>query len=236
MNRVRAILLLVAAIAFAFAPLVSTNFAGYDPADFPIPVDDPPIQPAGYAFSIWLLIYAWLIAHAGFGLLKRDQDIAWDAVRWPLMASLVLGVTWLQVASLNPVIATVVIWAMLGFALVATFRAPIIPDRWLLLAPIAVYAGWLSAAASVSLGVVLQGWGYLGGVAAAVLMLILVLALALTVQLRLARAPEYGATVIWALIGVIVANVPGAPMVAVLAALGIAVMAVAAKRALAGQP
>ncbi|SPH17575.1 hypothetical protein DEA8626_01098 [Defluviimonas aquaemixtae] len=225
MSRMKAILLFVAALAFAAAPLFSPSFAGYEPGDFPIPVEDPAIQPASYAFSIWLLIYGWLIAHAGFGLLKRDEDVAWDAVRWPLMGSLILGIAWLQVASLNPVIATVVIWAMLGLALSAVFRAPSIPDRWLLLAPLAVYAGWLNAAAAVSLGVVLQGWGVLGGTASAAAMLAVVLALALTVQATLRRAPEYGGAVIWALIGVMVANLVSAPTVALLAGLGIAVMA-----------
>ncbi len=222
----KAILLFVAAIGFAAAPLFSPSFAGYDPGDFPVPFEHAPIQPAGYAFSIWLVIYLWLIAHAGFGLLKRDEDNAWDAVRWPLMGSLVLGITWLQVASLNPVIATVVIWAMLGLALVAAFSAKPQPDRWLLLAPLAVYAGWLSAAATVSLGVVLQGWGILSGTATAVVMLALVVALALTIQRSLHRAPEYGVTVVWALLGVLVANLTAAPIVSLLAGVGVAFVAI----------
>ena len=40
---------------------------GYDPGQFPVVIARPSIQPAGYAFAIWGLIYAWLMAHAGFG-------------------------------------------------------------------------------------------------------------------------------------------------------------------------
>lgn len=225
MRRLKAILLFVAALAFAAAPIFSASFAGYEPSDFPIPVREPAIQPAGYAFAIWIVIYAWLIVHAGAGLLRRDEDPLWDRVRWPLMGSLVLGITWLRVAAVDPVVATVLIWAMLGLALAAVLRARAGRDRWLLLAPIAVYAGWLTAAASVSLGIVLEGWGYADGISAATLALILVLTLALTVQMRLPHAPEYGATLIWALIGVIVGNIDGSATVAATAALGIVIMA-----------
>lgn len=221
----KAILLLVAALAFAAAPWFGESFAGYDPEDFPVPVRDPVIQPAGYAFSIWIVIYVWLILHAAAGLLLHAEDPLWDRVRWPLIGSLVLGVAWLRVAAVNPVIATVVIWAMLGFALIAALRARGGHDRWLLPAPIAVYAGWLTAAASVSLGIVLEGWGYVDGRSAAALALIVVLVLAMTVQMRLPHAPEYGATLIWALVGVIVGNIDGSISVAALAAFGIVVMA-----------
>ncbi len=220
----KAILLLVAALAFAAAPFFGASFAGYDPDDLPAPVREPVIQPAGYTFSIWIVIYAWLILHAAAGLLRRDEDPLWDRVRWPLIGSLVLGITWLQVAAFSPAIATMLIWAMLGLALAAVLRVRADHDRWLLLAPLAVYAGWLTAAASVSLGIVLEGWGYADGRSAAALALILVLVLAMTVQRRLPHAPEYGATLIWALVGVIVRNIDGSTSVAAMAAFGIVVM------------
>ena len=61
-----AILVLTAAIAFAVSPLMVPGFNGFEPGQFPVPQEDPPAQPAGWAFSIWLLIYVWLIAGAGF--------------------------------------------------------------------------------------------------------------------------------------------------------------------------
>ncbi|MBF9035567.1 hypothetical protein HKCCE2091_15070, partial [Rhodobacterales bacterium HKCCE2091] len=121
--RMRAILVLVAAIAFAVAPVFSPSFSGFDPADFPNPTPPVPLQPAGWAFSIWGLIYLALVAWAVYGLARRAADPAWDAPRWPLFASLVLGAPWLAVANAAPLPAAVLILAMLGGAVAALARA-----------------------------------------------------------------------------------------------------------------
>ena len=52
---------------FAASPFLSEGFNGFAPDQFPVPQDDPPVQPAGYAFSIWGVIYLWLIVGTGFG-------------------------------------------------------------------------------------------------------------------------------------------------------------------------
>jgi hypothetical protein len=92
--------------------------------------------------------------------------------------------------------------------------------------PTAIFAGWLSAASAVSTGVLVAGYGWLSDTGAAAAMLALVLAIAVTVQMRRPAMPVYGLTVIWALIGVIVANGSDNLTVSILAASGIAVMAV----------
>lgn len=205
MTRVWAALVLLAAVVFAASPLYTQGFNGFEPDEFPVPQNDPPVQPAGYAFSIWGLIYLWLIAGAAFGLLKRSDDPDWAAMRPPLVVSLAIGATWLPVANLSPVVATVLILAMLASALLSLFRVGD-TDRWLQQAPVAIYAGWLTAASSVSIGLLLGGYGLLSSTWSAIVALSLGLVLALVAQYRLHRAPEYGITVIWALIGVIVAN------------------------------
>lgn len=221
MTRVWAILVLVAAVAFAAAPWLTPGFGGFEPDQFPVPQDRPPVQPAGYAFAIWGLIYAWLVIGAGFGLVKRADDVDWAPMRPPLFVSLVVGTGWLAVAQASPVWATLLIWGMLATALLSLFRAGD-TDRWLQLSPVAVYAGWLTAASSVSIGLLLAGYGWLPETPAALVALSIGLALALVVQYRLHRAPQYGITVIWALVAVIVANwQPLNVAVAGLAALGI---------------
>ena len=40
-------------LLFAVSPLFTQGFNGFEPDQFPVPQDDPPVQPAGYAFSIW---------------------------------------------------------------------------------------------------------------------------------------------------------------------------------------
>jgi hypothetical protein len=228
MTRVWAGLVLLAALCFAASPWFTSGFNGFEPDQFPVPQDDPPVQPAGYAFSIWGLIYLWLIIGAAFGLLRRSDDPDWAAMRPPLVLSLAVGATWLPVATLSPVMATVLIWIMLAAAFVSLFRVGD-TDRWLQQTPVAIYAGWLTAASCVSIGLLLGGYGLLSGTWSAIVALSLGLVIALVAQYRLHRAPEYGITVIWALIGVVVANT--APVnIAVVGLCGIGIIAILALR------
>ncbi len=230
-DRMAAILVLTAAIAFAISPWISSGFNGFEADQFPIPQDNPPIQPAGYAFAIWGPIYAWLLIHAVVGLILRADAAPWRGARWPLVASLAVGAAWIPAANLSPAIATVMIWVMLAGALAALFRTPARADRWLLQAPIAVYAGWLTAASCVALALSGAGYGLVFGAGVwGPVMLIAALALAVTVQMRLGRAPEYGATVIWALVAIAVANWGTGWLMVALAAGGIAVIVVSARR------
>jgi hypothetical protein len=228
--RLKPVLVLLMALAFGLSPLLTPDFRGYDARQFPVRLDAPAILPAGYAFGIWGLIYLWLVLHAGFGLWKRADDPAWDGLRAPLILSLAVGAVWLYVAVRDPVWASVLIALMLAGALVALLRAPSVPDRWLLLAPLAIYAGWLTAATGVSLGVLLAGFGWLSDTGAAAVMLGVVLALAVWVQRRLGRAPEYALTVVWALVAVCARNGAGNLVVTALAAAGCVVMLAAAWR------
>ncbi|EPX78760.1 hypothetical protein [Salipiger mucosus] len=205
MQRLVAILTFLAALAFAAAPFLTQGFNGFDPQAFPVPQEDPPVQPAGYAFAIWGLIYAWLVAATGFGVFARLDEPDWQPQRPWLLLALAVGAAWLPVANLSPIAATVMIWVMLGATLKAMFLAGDM-DRWWQLSPVAIFAGWLTAAANVSVGLLLGGYGLLPETPAALVALALALIIALVVQYRLHRAPLYGITVIWALVGIIVAN------------------------------
>lgn len=198
---------------------------GFTADQLPYPQIDPPVQPAGYAFAIWGLIYSWLVVSAVFGVWKRRSDTAWDHVRAPLMVSLAVGTPWLAIANASAVWATITIFIMAAAAIVALIRAPKV-DGWWLQAPVGIYAGWLTAASFVSLGSTAAGYGIaLGSLGWAYLAIILALGVTLAVIARKPTAPEYGITVIWALIGIIVANLSGAVGVMILAAAGIIVVA-----------
>ena len=233
MERMKAIFVVTATLAFLLSPLSTSGFNGFTANQFPIPQVDPPVQPEGYAFSIWGVIYLWLMAGALFGLLKRDRAPGWTAMRWPLILSLIVGAAWIPVANIDPVSATVMIWLMLGAGLLALFRAGA-QDHWWLSAPIGLYTGWLTAASGVALGLLLAGYGFLSEQLAAILMISLSLVIALAVQIARKDTPEYGIAVIWAVVGIIVANIATAnwPIVA-LCALGIALLVRPVLRAIA---
>lgn len=230
-DHMAAILVFVAAVAFAASPFLTSGFNGFEGEQFPVPQIDPPITPAGYAFGIWGLIYLWLLVHAGVGLVRRGESAAWRPVRWPLFASLAVGAAWIPAANTSPAVATGMIWVMLVTALLALLRTSE-ADRWLLQAPVAIYAGWLTAAACVALALSGAGYGLAFGSGLwGVIGLGLALVIAVTVQALIGRAPEYGITVIWALVAIALANWGGAWIMVALAGLGIAVMAYLAIRA-----
>ncbi|MEM9707460.1 MAG: hypothetical protein AAF871_01600 [Pseudomonadota bacterium] len=221
---VKAVLVLLATLAFSAGAYLVT-FTGFAPEQFPVPQVNPPVQPAGYAFAIWGVIFLWLLASAAFGVLRRAHDPVWDATRWPLFVSFVIGAGWNTVALQSPVWATVMIWAMLVTALLGLFAAEKSDRPWLAW-PIGLYAGWLTAASSVAIGLLLAGYGILGEIPAAVMAILLAVGLA-AIFLSRTGNPAYGAAAAWALIGVMVQNLGSDTLLVVAGALGILALAAA---------
>ncbi|QPM89976.1 hypothetical protein [Pseudooceanicola algae] len=206
MPRIKAILVLLAVVAFALSPVLSSGFSGFTGDQFPIPQNDPPIQPLGLTFAvIWTVIYGWLIVMGVFGLLRRAEDPAWDRARWPLLASLVLGAMWIPTANASPIWATLMIWAMLGTALWALFLVPV-KDRFWLQAPVGLYAGWLTAAANVGTAVVATGYGATPVLVVHGAFLIVASWIAIAVARIGGRYPFYVLAMLWALGGIVADN------------------------------
>ncbi|MCA0044616.1 hypothetical protein [Celeribacter litoreus] len=219
--RLTPLLAFISALAFAIVgPLIAPDFKGYDPADFPIPQTNAPIGPAGYAFSIWGVIYLWLIISTGFGLFRRATATDWEPMRAPLIAALVIGTPWLTIATMSPIAATVLIYLMLLGAIIAMQKAPVL-DPWLARAPVALFAGWLTAASFASLGYVGAGYGiFFGDVTWAYICLAGALLTTMLVARTRPDAPLYPLGVAWALIGIVVKNWGSEWGVAIFAGLG----------------
>jgi hypothetical protein len=224
MKHRRALLTALFTATFVVSPLLTDPFSGFRADQLPIPQIEPPVQPAGWAFSIWGLIYGWLIVSAVFGLWKRPADPDWNTAREPLLIGLALGSFWLALANTSAIGATILIFIMAALAIAAAAAAPR-HDRWLFQAPVAILAGWLTAASFVSLGSTAAGYGLLTDATGwAWICILAALATGAAVQRALPRAPEYGLTIIWALSGIIAANAGSLPAIATLAGVGIAVM------------
>lgn len=223
----KALILLLATLAFAAAPSVTPPFTGYDPGLFPVRIERPSIQPAGYAFSIWGFIFLWLLVSAVAGLWRR-ADTTWARPFLPHLAALLLGTAWLAIAPLYPIAATITITVMAACTWAAFLGAADGSDRWLQQAPLGLFAGWLTAAASVSNGILLGGYGWLSDTGAALAMLAIALVVALIIQSRRPQMPSYSAAVIWACIGVAVVNWQPNPTAAWAAIAGALVLSLAA--------
>lgn len=223
MKQIYAWLTLIVTATFVVSPALTSPFSGFRADQLPIAQLDPPIQPAGYAFAIWGLIYGWLIVSAVFGVWKRSDILAWDRARLPLIVSLGVGTPWLAVANASAIWATVLIFVMALGAILALMRAPQ-HDAWWFKVPVGIYAGWLTAASFVSLGSTAAGYGIVTGqLGWAYIGIIGALALTTWVILH-TKAPSYGLTVIWALVGIIVSNQTEVLSVSALAMAGIVIV------------
>ena len=111
-------LALILTATFVVSPAFTDPFMGFTADQLPYPQIDPPVQPAGYAFAIWGLIYGWLVISAVFGVWKRADSPSWDYVRAPLVVSLAVGTPWLAIANASAIWATITIFIMAAAAIV----------------------------------------------------------------------------------------------------------------------
>jgi hypothetical protein len=212
--------------------------------------DDPPVVPAGYAFTIWGVIVLGCLAAAAYGFpARRAGSALFRAAQVPLSIVQLLFVAWLLAARGTAVWLTVPIFAAMLVLLVTVLlriRDLDTPTgrtgRILLGVAVGLYAGWTSAAVWVNTATVLAAAGLTtagtAGLAWQALALtgatatVSVVGRALTRRMHgpAADAPmvAYLAAGAWALVGVAVgATGSSQPALALVAAGGLAAVAVA---------
>lgn len=125
--------------------------------------------PAGYTFSIWILIYVALIIYGVYQLLpsQRHKSI-YNEVALPLMISMVLGIWWGIVFHLELIgLSMVSILGMLIFTFIvyrSIYKAVLYKEaeKWLLV-PFSILFGWLTVASITCFTVWLVSIGSKGG-------------------------------------------------------------------------
>jgi hypothetical protein len=171
--------------------------------------------PAGYVFSIWLVIYIGLLAFAIYQALPSQRDNPHVArVFWPYLVNGVANITWIflwhyeQFALTLPAMLVILGSLLTIFVRLWRARAALSTvDRWAILVPFTVYLGWISVAtvANVTQLLYYLGWGGWGISPElwAVLMLIIAAGIAVAMSLRHASV-AYVAVFVWAYIGIAV--------------------------------
>lgn len=199
-----------------------------------------PAEPAGYAFAIWGPIYLGCLAYAVVQALpSRAADPLFRRIGWLTAAGFALTGAWLLAARFGPVWATVpIIWLMTAaigtaFVIAAGAARPGLVEAAFVRLPLALFAGWLTAAAFVNAAEVLPRFGFdrfgLSPAGFAVLVVGAAGALAGALAGLTRGEPAYALAVLWALGGIAAANVmraSGSPVV--IAAAGAAGLALVA--------
>lgn len=218
-QRTRRLIVLGAAVFAVVVPAVQIfGGLGLSQAEF-ASEGDGALRVAGYAFSIWSLIYLGILAYAVRQALPQtgESDLI-HRMGWPSVVALFGIGVWIIVAALNLKVASViVIFATLLALLIpllasaGTIRA--LPrtdrDRLLIAWPLAALAGWLTVAAPLNLittatalealpaAVSPTGWALLA------VAIVLLVGLGVTWRLRLLAYPLPMA---WGLIGAFAAE------------------------------
>jgi translocator protein len=171
--------------------------------------------PANYAFSIWSVIYVFLIAFGVYQALPaRRIDPFVDRVGWLFVASCAFNAAWLisfhyllfplSMVMMLALLATLIaIYVRLGIGRTSVGRG----TAWLVHVPFSLYLGWITAATITNAAYVLRdaGWGGFGiesqtwGV---VMLAVTGMLAAYIVVTR--RDSAYGAVIVWAVAAIAV--------------------------------
>lgn len=192
--------------------------------------------PAGYAFYIWWLIYAGLLAYAIYQAQPSLRDDArLRSLDRPFLLSSLANMTWLLLWHYQHYMATFVVMLVLVGSLVAIYRrldvdreTAVPAKRWTVLHVFSLYLGWVTLAAIANLGTVLDylgwtGWG-LGESTWFMIGLLTIIAIAgLLTWLR--RDLVFLLPLLWGVIGIGVERADQ-PMISTLAWVATAVLAV----------
>jgi hypothetical protein len=205
-------------------------------------LDEAPIIPAGYTFIIWALIYAATIAYALFQATGAQRQNSLLRRIGFLAAAAMLGTsTWLVMARLGLYWMTVLCIVWMLICLAAVLREFVLAgaprstaERWLVVAPWSLFAGYVTAATFANTAAILKNVGVIttgpSETVCSLAMLVVAGGIGTWATIATRGNAAYALAVIWALIGIVVANTieraANAP-VAVVAGLMAAVIAVA---------
>jgi hypothetical protein len=193
-----------------------------------------PVTPADYTFAIWSFIYPACIVYGIYQALPRQHDNELLRRIRPFTASAFtantlwaivyqLGFFWLSVL--------IIVWMLVSLVLVliqfVRFQGSFTrPEFWCAVLPLSVFAAWITVATIANTSFTLRASGYVSllGLSETVwasLMLLIAGGVAAFVLVVSRGNVGYGFTILWAFVGIIVANLIRDPntLIAVLAGL-----------------
>lgn len=159
-------------VVFAAAQIASAFILfreGFETASGPYPKTEPsPIVPAGYAFIIWTPIFLGSLAYAVIQALPQYQTAAlFREIGWLTAIAFLACLLWNLAAKFGPVMATVPLILLMFISLIAAAAIAASSQNalsgtvyWLGVAPLMLYAGWLTVAVFANAAEVLPEYGF----------------------------------------------------------------------------
>ncbi len=187
------------------------------------------VTPAGWAFSIWSVIFVGVLVFAVYQALPRARGPRFDALAAPFVLANLLNALW-QIPWLTRLfgVAAVIIvgtLASLVWLYVRLDRMEMATvERCALGVPASLFLAWLSVATALNFTVALAAAGWEGAALWPPLLVLLVAGIG-TALLRRTADVAFAAVLVWAFAAIYAANVPSpgeAPALA--AALGMGVL------------
>ena len=184
------------------------------------------VTPAGYAFSIWTLIYVGLVAFSVFQLLPANVE-RFRPVRSLYIFTCALNCAWLYFWHQEQIVVCFVIILTLAVALLAINfiirESESTTDAWIAKGAFGLYFGWVTAATLVNFAIMLKFLNALASPTAetilAVVLILVAAALGVLIRLRLTNY-FYPLAVAWALTAIAVKQ-SGQTAVVVACAMGV---------------
>jgi len=230
----RRILVLLAAVFAVLTGYAQTALnIGQTPAEFSAD-SDATLRVAGWAFSIWGLIYLGLLAYGVYQAWpKTPESTLLRRLAWPSVAAMIGIGLWIFAAAFDwegltiaLIVGSAVVLILPMTALGDDMAAAPLRERALVAWPLALLAGWLTIASAVNILTVLTGDGalpeFLPPTGWAILAVAVVVAIAVLVTGR-TRVLAYPIPIVWGLIAVFAAEQQRNPTLA-FTAMGAAIL------------
>lgn len=184
------------------------------------------VIPAGYAFSIWGFIFLFCILYSTYQALpsQRENELL-RKIGFYTAGAFLFNTIWQVVATMItfnwPTLIIIVIIAVFAISALLVFTAHrrnlqtnnrdiTIKEKWLIMTPVSVLAGWISAATFANLSSVLYqaGIGVERTADTTISSMIIVVATIFAgyILIRSKNNILYAATIVWALIAIAYAN------------------------------
>jgi translocator protein len=173
------------------------------------------ISPAGWAFSIWGLIYSLLTGFTVYQALpanwveNRNDDLIYNYLAWGWLINMVSQWIWFPTFSSNTgwgfIISSIDILVMIGSALYMEFmsnRAEVNWAEWIFIrGGLSIYCGWLTAATILNITALLKFYEFEGfdwySEEAITITILYVAWLIYTLATYIELKPLYGGVFIW---------------------------------------